>query len=203
MILLHGIWMRPGITAQLDKHLQLAGFKVTRFGYASIQAPVAEHHRRLAQLIRASSEPVHLVGHSLGGLIAVDFLRAEVVASAQVERVVCLGSPLRGSQLARRLARVKLDQLGLGCARQILIEGLPDWSGSQQIGVIAGSVSFGLSLMLGPMSRPNDGTVALAETVLPGISDHCTVAASHTALLFSGQAAGQTVHFLQHGRFQS
>lgn len=201
VLLLHGIWMRSGITARLDARLQQAGFQVQRFDYASIKSPISEHHARLARVIDAEGEPVHLVGHSLGGVIAVDFLRSAHAAASRVQRVVCLGSPLRGSQLARRLNRVKLDKLGLGGARQILIDGLPEWQGDTAIGVIAGEISFGLSLILGPLPRPNDGTVAVAETRLPGISDHCTVAASHTALLFSERAAALTAHFLRHGHF--
>jgi pimeloyl-ACP methyl ester carboxylesterase len=201
VLLLHGIWMRSGITARLDARLQKAGFRVQRFDYASIKSPVNEHHARLARAIDADEGPVHLVGHSLGGVIAVDFLRSAHAAARRVQRVVCLGSPLRGSQLARRLSRVKLDKLGLGGARQVLIDGLPEWQGETIIGVIAGELSFGLSLILGPLPRPNDGTVAVAETRLAGISDHCTVAASHTALLFSEHAAALTASFLRHGRF--
>ena len=44
--------------------------------------------------------------------------------------------------------------------------------------------------------------MAVAETRLPGITDHCVVAASHSGLLFSSEAAAQTVAFLRHGRFE-
>ena len=39
--------------------------------------------------------PVALVGHSLGGLVALEALRRQ--PDLPVSRVVCLGSPLRGS----------------------------------------------------------------------------------------------------------
>ncbi|HZV37578.1 MAG TPA: alpha/beta hydrolase, partial [Pseudoxanthomonas sp.] len=44
--------------------------------------------------------------------------------------------------------------------------------------------------------------VALAETRLPGIADHCEVACSHTGLAFSAAAAAQAAHFLREGRFR-
>ena len=201
VLLLHGIWMRAGVTARLDARLSGAGFAVTRFDYASLRSPQREHHQRLDAIIASLPGPVHLVGHSLGGVVAVDFLQR--TQSERVERVVCLGSPLLGSALARRLQRVRLDALGLGHAREVLIDGLQPWIGPQAIGVIAGEVSFGLSLLLGRLPRPNDGTVAVAETRLPGIADHTIVRASHTALLFSERAAAQTVHFLREGRFIS
>ncbi|MBK9654779.1 MAG: alpha/beta fold hydrolase [Rhodanobacteraceae bacterium] len=201
VILLHGIWMRAGVTARLAGRLSAAGFSVSRFDYASLRSPQHEHHQRLDALIASFDGTVHLVGHSLGGVVAVDYLQRGSAHAARVGRVVCLGSPLLGSTLARRLQRVRLDTLGLGHAREVLVDGLAPWSGPQQVGVIAGEVSFGLSLLLGRLPRPNDGTVAVAETRLPGISDHATVRASHTALLFSERAAALTVRFLRNGRF--
>ena len=201
VILLHGIWMRAGVTARLDARLSAAGFAVTRFDYASLGSPQCEHHRRLDALIAGLDGTVHLVGHSLGGVVAMDYLQHASNNTMRVGRLVCLGSPLLGSTLARRLQRMRLDALGLGHAREVLIDGLAPWSGPQQVGVIAGEVSFGLSLLLGRLPRPNDGTVAVAETRLPGIHDHATVRASHTALLFSERAAALTVRFLREGSF--
>ncbi|MCC4592966.1 alpha/beta hydrolase, partial [Xanthomonas campestris pv. cannae] len=43
--------------------------------------------------------------------------------------------------------------------------------------------------------------VALAETRVPGLNDHCQVRASHSGLLFSAGAARQTAAFLRDGRF--
>jgi len=201
ILLLHGIWMRAGVTARLAARLRAAGFAVANFDYASIQSTFTEHHDRLDRLIESLDGPLHMVGHSLGGVLALDYLRQRSSHDMRVGRVVCLGSPLNGSALAQRLKRIRLDTLGMGFARQPLIDGLPPWNGQQSVGVVAGEVSFGLSLLLGPLPRPNDGTVAVAETRLPGIADHVTVRASHTALLFSERAAALTVQFLREGRF--
>lgn len=201
VVLLHGIWMRAGITARLAARLGSAGFEVSSFDYPSIRAPFSAHHARLRTLIQALPRPVHLVGHSLGGVLAVDFLQRSPLPLADVARVVCLGSPLNGSALARRLRQVRLDRLGMGHARDALVEGLPPWTGPQALGVVSGEVAFGLSLLLGPLPRPNDGTVAVTETRLPGITDHASVNAAHTALLFSERAAALTVKFLRDGDF--
>ena len=67
--------------------------------------------------------------------------------------------------------------------------------------MIAGRVPIGLGAMLAQMDGEHDGTVAVAETQLPGLADHCVVETSHTGLLLSSDAAQQVVHFLQHGRF--
>jgi pimeloyl-ACP methyl ester carboxylesterase len=201
VILLHGIWMRAGVTGRLAARLRAAGYAVHSFDYASIQSTFAEHHERIDRLVDSVDGALHLVGHSLGGVLALDYLNRSPQRAARVGRVVCLGSPLNGSALAQRLKRVRLDTLGLGFASKVLVDGVPPWAGPQAVGVIAGEISFGLSLLLGPLPRPNDGTVAVAETRLPGIADHVTVRASHTALLFSEHAATLTMNFLREGRF--
>jgi pimeloyl-ACP methyl ester carboxylesterase len=201
VLLLHGIWMRAAVTGRLAARLRAAGYAVHCFDYASIQSTFAEHHERLDRLVESVEGALHIVGHSLGGVLALDYLNHCPSHAARIERVVCLGSPLNGSALAQRLKRVRLDTLGLGFARRVLVDGLPPWTGPQAVGVIAGEISFGLSLLLGPLPRPNDGTVAVAETRLPGITDHVSVRASHTALLFSERAAALTVNFLREGRF--
>jgi hypothetical protein len=143
-----------------------------------------------------------VVCHSLGGLMTLEALRAD--PNLPIQRVVCLGSPLQGSGFARLLgARRHLrwavgrsgDLLGAGCV-------LP-WPGKAQVGMVAGSLAFGLGPLLGALEDPGDGTVALAETRWPALNDHRIVHASHSGLLLSQEVAIEVGHFLQHGQFQS
>ena len=69
--------------------------------------------------------------------------------------------------------------------------------------VIAGCLPHGLGAHLAHFEGEHDGTVAVAETRLPGISDHCVVEASHTGLLLSATAARQTIAFLRNGCFDT
>ncbi len=55
--------------------------------------------------------------------------------------------------------------------------------------------------VIGELSNPNDGTVAVAETHLHGAKDHIALPVSHLGMLVSRQVAIQVVHFLQQGRF--
>jgi hypothetical protein len=43
--------------------------------------------------------------------------------------------------------------------------------------------------------------VAVEETRLPGLADHCVVETNHTGLLFSPEVAQLAAGFLRHGRF--
>jgi hypothetical protein len=89
----------------------------------------------------------------------------------------------------------------LGHSVQLLERGLERWDGPQQLGVIAGRLPFGLGFLLGGVSAPHDGTVAVEETRLPGIADHRVIAAAHTGLVYSDEAARHTIDFLRDGHF--
>lgn len=201
VLLLHGIWMRRSITLRLAQRLRESGYRVHALSYASVSAPFAAHHARIDQAL-AAVDPAHthFVGHSLGGLVILDYLRTHSERYPHA-RAVCLGSPLCGSEMAQRLRRLRLDTLGLGKAREALLEGLPPWTGPQAVGVIAGDMPLGWNVLLGRLPAPNDGSVAVSETRLPGIRDHRVVHASHTGLLFSAPAARLCIEFLRQGAF--
>jgi len=117
---------------------------------------------------------------------------------------VLLGSPLQGSRTAQSLARLPFGRTLLGGAlTQECVDWSPrEWSGRREVGVIAGSMGFGVGRLLANLDSAHDGTVLVEETRLPGAKDHIVIAASHTGLLVSAQAAEQTRHFLEHGAFR-
>lgn len=200
VILLHGIWMRGITLLPLAHRLRAAGYAVETIEYASVFAGVEPAVARLRERMRKASEgTVHLVGHSLGSLVA---LRAAGGDDALPPgRIVCIGPPLRGSAVARSLAALPGGRWLLGRSADVLLEGLDAWSGPRAVGVIAGSLPLGLGAALGALKAPHDGTVSVEETRLDGIADHCVVAASHTGLLFSSEAATRAIDFLRQGGF--
>lgn len=197
VLLLHGIWNARAWVGPLAWRLRARGFSVDTFGYASVFGGPDVAVPQLLQRLKDSG-PVSLVGHSLGGLVALEALRQQ--PDLPVSRVVCLGSPLRGSGTARSLAEHGWS-LALGRSSELLLDGLPAWEGRARVGLIAGSVPHGLGSLLGAIGEASDGTVALDETQLPGLADHCVVPASHSGLVFSPEAARQTAAFLRDGHF--
>ena len=204
VILLHGLWMRGFALAMLHRRLIEAGFRVHRFDYLSVAATQERilgrlHSRMLA--LATEADQVHLVGHSLGGLLA---LRACVeMDELPPGRIVCLGSPLQGSTSARRFAGMgRAGEALLGRNRDLLEQGFEHWDGPREVGMIAGRLPLGLGVVLGQFNGEHDGTVAVAETRLPGLTDHLVVEANHTGLLFSQEVAQQAAQFLHHGRFE-
>jgi hypothetical protein len=90
----------------------------------------------------------------------------------------------------------------LGSNHAKLVAGVERWDGTRPVGVVAGRMPFGLGISLGALlTAPHDGTVSVEETRLAGLSDHCTVDATHTGLLFSPDVADRTISFLRSGRF--
>lgn len=197
IVLLHGIWNARAWVAPLAWRLRAQGFTVEAFGYRSVFGGPDVAVPLLVEHLRGRG-PVALVGYSLGGLVALEALRR--APELEVPRVVCLGSPLRGSETARVLAGHGWSA-ALGRSGGLLRHGLPQWEGRAEVGLVAGSVPHGLGTLLGAVTADSDGTVALAETRLPGLAGHCVVAASHSGLVLSPEAAQQTAAFLRGGRF--
>jgi pimeloyl-ACP methyl ester carboxylesterase len=187
VVLVHGLWMRGFTLTTLRRRLEREGFSVEIFDYASVfHTPIVSIEKLLHRAKVSKSKKVHFVGHSLGGLMVLQALQKE--PELATGRVVCLGSPLRGSAVGKSL--------------HILSAGLDRWTGKHAVGAIAGRLPYGFGLAVGALASPHDGTVSVAETQLEGLADHCVVAATHTGLLFSDEVAAQTIAFLREGRFQ-
>lgn len=200
VILLHGVWMRGVTLWPLARRLRAAGFTVETPDYASVADGVEAAAASLrAHLRHVDAAAVHLIGHSLGGLVALEAVRD--VQDLPPGRIVCLGSPLNGSAAARGLARWPGGRRLLGRSAPALTAGVPAWNETREVGVIAGCLPLGFGRAFTALPAPHDGTVAVEETRLAGIADHCIVHASHTGLLLSAAAAERALAFLRRGRF--
>lgn len=200
VLLIHGLWLRGLTLGPLGRRLREAGFRPQAVDYSSVLHGPERAAREVGELLDRHDGPVHLVGHSLGGLVALRAL--SMSAERAVGRVVCLGSPLAGSAAARGLAGVPLAPRLLGRSRRLLELGVGSVEGGVEVGSIAGTRAMGLGRFFGRMRGASDGTVAVEETRVPGLADHCTVHASHTGLILSRHAARLTAAFLRTGRFE-
>ena len=200
VILVHGLWMRGFALGALARRMSHAGFQVETYDYLSLAHGPEAAARKLRMRMRALTGTVHLVGHSLGGLIALEAVRD--AAELPPGRVVCLGSPLCGSESARRLAHWSALHWLLGRSTDLLCRGVEAWNGAREVGVIAGRFPVGLGVILQGLAEPHDGTVAVWETELPGIDAHTVVPATHTGLAFSDDVAQLAIRFLRTGSFQ-
>lgn len=178
--------------------LREAGFQTETFGYHSIIGGQDTVQSALAQRLR-DGDPAHIVAHSLGGLLALETLSAQPRISPG--RVVCLGVPLSGSGAAESLAGRPLLRWWLGRSANLLRQGCVRWPDNVEVGMVAGDTPHGLGALFARFDGAHDGTVAVPETRHEQLTDHITIAASHSGLIFSRQAASQAATFLEHGRF--
>src|SRR5579862_6625394 len=108
VVYVHGLWMLGTEGSALGSRLRREyGFELHTFRYRSVREPLGQIVETLrAMLERLSAEQIHLLGHSLGGLIILEYLRRYRLE--RPGRVVLLGSPLLGSRTAGRLGRIGL-----------------------------------------------------------------------------------------------
>ena len=208
VILVHGLWMTGLEFGVLRQRLQTRhGFDVHVFSYPSMHGNVDEIVAELAAFAHAraaSTGCVHLVGHSLGGAFVYRALEQQGMRDLP-GNAVFLGSPLNGSRAANGVGRLSmlrpligrhaLNELAEPCGRC--------WPGdcARSLGAIAGTRRLGTGQFFAHFDEENDGTVAVSETVIPGLNDHVVLPHSHVGMLFANDVAAQVGHFLRHGRF--
>ena len=202
VVLVHGLFMRGAIMLPLALQLEMTGFETHLFSYPTRAKPPAENAGALRRFIgNIVAWRVHVVAHSLGGLV----LRHAAAQGLpqRFGRAVTLGTPHRSSATAKLLARFPAGRqlLNRSLDHGLLGDDLPPWPGALQLGSVAGMLPVGLGRLLPGLPQPNDGTVAVEETRLEGMSDHIVMPVSHTGLLIRPVVATQVAHFLRHGHF--
>ena len=207
IFLVHAAVVQRSSLALFARRLRSLGFEVHNQSYPNRRLDVAgcaEYLRPgLIHLSETSPGPVHLVGHSLGGLVIRRLL--DLHQPSNLGRVVTLGTPHRGSRLADLLHRRWFYRKLFGPAGQDLTSDRPlDWVGPwpppYPIGLVAGSLPIGPGTGLLPWT--SDGTVARESAQPPGGTDYALVPATHTTLPFLKITARLTASFLRNGRFR-
>ncbi len=209
VVLLHGIAGRSLMLRPLEKRLQRAGFATLNLDYESRKKPLeflADDIRpAIADFTARIDGPIHFVTHSMGGLLA----RVAIAKHrpARLGRVVMLGTPNGGSELADRLQNVGLYRAYFGPAglqlvttKDVTLASLPP--ADYEIGVIAGNRFLDPIAGLFLLPWPNDGRVSVESCKLAGMTDHTTIKASHMGLLVHPTSFRQTIAFLRTGQFE-
>lgn len=202
VIVAHGLFL-PGVeTRLLRNRLSQAGFRPYLFQFPSVRGTLAHNVERLAKFAEGvRGDRLHFVGYSLGGVLTLHMLYRHRLA--RVGRIVCMGSPLTGSRTASQFMKKDFSRplVGRSLAEHTRAAGLTRWDLDYDLGIIAGTRGVGVGMLVSDLPEPNDGTVAVEETRIPGATDHISLPLTHTQLMFDRSAARQVVHFLRHGRF--
>jgi len=199
VVLAHGLWVPALVMTPLAARLHDAGFRCHLFAYPGRERPLEAHAERLARFARGIGR-AHFAGHSLGGLVVLQALEQD--RSVAVGNVLLLGSPVSGNFAGRRLAQHGWGRWFLGASEPLWREGRgARWTRPEPLGVLAGTLPFGLGRLLGALPGANDGVVRVEETAVEGMRERVVLPVGHSAMLVSARVAAQAVSFLHDARF--
>ncbi len=195
VVLIHGLGGNRIDMWPIGRRLKRLGFKVRNWGYRSIGNRIETHADRLAEelaeLERQGSERIHLVTHSMGGIIARTMFSKHKVEN--VGRVVMLAPPHQGSHVARKLTRYigwlspSLNQLS--DSADSFVNGLPN--------------SFKLnSIEFAIVESTKDRVIAQGGVHLDGYRDYARVDHHHGVLTYYSKTIRLVEDFLVHGKFE-
>jgi pimeloyl-ACP methyl ester carboxylesterase len=204
VIYVHGLFMNGADGLILRRRIEhTLHVRTHAFHYRSVSGSMSDIARRLAEFARSlEAERVHLVGHSLGGLVIYRALEQE--STLPPGRVVFLGTPAVASRAAvgvTERVRWGAKVLGSCVTEELLTERTRRWEIARELGIIAGTRPMGLGQLFARFDGDNDGTVSVAEARLPGATDFITQPVSHSGLVLSARVARETCSFLREGRF--
>jgi triacylglycerol lipase len=212
VVLLHGLGRTRRSMRRVEQTLAARGHRVINISYKWRSGDVATLAGSVAAQLAGVGDdlPLDFVTHSLGSLV----LRAAVAHGhlplARVGRVVMLGPPNEGSEVADALAagkvigRMYAALVGpagaeLGTAERGIAVRLPPVE--FELGVIAGNRSDNpvFSAILG---GENDGRVRVDRTRVAGMVDFIVVPVGHRRLVVASTVLEQVAHFLEFGTFK-
>ncbi len=215
VVLLHGLGRTSWSMSHLARTLERDGYRVVNLSYPSRSLPLEQLatewlprtlRERGVDLTASADSRVHVVTHSMGGILLRLYLRDH--PDAALGRVVMLAPPNAGSELSDRMNAFPpfrwftgVNGRRLGTDAASLPRTLGPWpTHSGQLGVIAGTFSWN-PLFASWLPSPHDGKVSVASTRLDGMTDHIALPYSHTWLAWREVTTKQVVTFLKTGVF--
>jgi pimeloyl-ACP methyl ester carboxylesterase len=205
VVCLHGIGRSSKSLTPVIRELQKRKFTTVPFDYPGIRATLADCAGYLAQVLDSlkAAEKISFVVHSMGGLVVRRMLQDR--PDPRYHRLVMLGTPNLGAELAGMLRNLFLFRAIYGPAGQELVPGegsviaglpIPEF----QFGIIAGGKGddHGFNRFI---PGDDDGTVTVASTRLPGAADFLRIPRLHSFLMADPTALQAIQCFLESGRF--
>jgi len=192
VVVLHGLYMSGFVMRPLCSQLEKSGLSILNLSYNTLSPDRAAIFAQIDAFIDGKSTA--LVCHSMGGLVARAYLAANSEQSQNVEKVITLGTPHKGSHIARRMQQKGFDVFLKNSVEFLLTEN-GDWPFNAKLYSIAGDLPIGLMPLIAKGSQ-SDGTVLLDETKLNGMAEHKVFHLSHPSMIYSRQVMNYILELL-------
>jgi pimeloyl-ACP methyl ester carboxylesterase len=156
-------------------------------------------------------DEINFVAHSLGNLVIRHYLADHTdpqtgrQGDPRIKRIVMLGPPNNGAQLAETLGQNTLFELIVGASGQELARGWAELekklaTPACEFGVIAGG--RGDDKGYNPLVKGDDDCVVSVDSArLPGATDFLVLPVWHTFIMEQRSVQEATLSFLEHGYF--
>lgn len=211
VILLHGIALSRHSLYPLMWYLRKQGYKAEAISYPSVKMNLNDlaswlHTHHLHDNFWRSSEKVHFIGHSMGGLLARRYISnyKDQLDGKKFGRMIMLGSPNSGSGVADALRkfppyRWMFGPAGLELATDEQLKFLS--APPVETAIIAGTGGWLYPISGIFLEKPHDGRVTVESAKLPDMKDFLLTPASHTMMVYRPGLWRQISNFLKNGVF--
>jgi pimeloyl-ACP methyl ester carboxylesterase len=210
VLVLHGLSMNRQFMSGIAGHLKRKGREVINISYPSRAKSFEElcDEFVVPAIHGAKGQKVDAVVHSMGGLLLR--LYAEKYGTEKIGRVVMIGTPNHGSEVADYLRPLPAYKWFHGPVGQRLGTGREDVHAKLKdsidfdCGVIAGNNRWfhAPTTLLAKIPVPNDGIVSVASTRINGMKDHVEVWGDHTLMCWMPSVWKLASTYLAKGSFK-
>lgn len=208
ILLVHGFFRNYKDMSILKNYLSDFGYDTHTVNlpttFQTLETIYTRFKEQLISIETTNYTKIHLVGHSMGGLIIRYYLSKHKIP--KLGRCVFIGTPNKGTRLADIGLKIPLMPQTLKPIKALHSEAtaidLPQNDPIPDIGIIAGSNHRLLTGCF--LKKPNDGRVEVEATKLdaPLMKDFVVLNYVHTKIHKKKATAQLVYHFLEFGQFQ-
>lgn len=192
IVVLHGIFAHELVMTPLARRLAKQGHDVCNLSYNSFSLDEGKLFSSIDDHFK-DKENTAIVGWSLGGLLAREYLTRGSVEAKAVKKVITLGTPNKGSSIAKTIANIVPNSLH-PAASKFLLEEHSAWPHKAELHAVAGSIKY--SVLPPFIHDQSDRLVRVHETQLGGMCSHKVFNHDHFALIFSRDVAEHVIGIL-------
>lgn len=196
VIILHGLSRTMASMRRLSNYIEEGGFDPVLIDYPSGKTTIEQLAEGIFSNLPTAGK-LHFVGHSLGGVLSVRV--AKMLPRPRVGRIVQIGAPNFGSEVAERAAIFgKL----IGPALAELVPHSGEDTVGLDIGAIAGTAAIPVYGLITGIEGENDGKVSVYSAWGNASEDkRIAFPVAHSVMMQDRRVMDATLRYLKTGKF--